>query len=158
MKPSQVRSHSSQYPFQATSLLGRASEVPARSVGAAPACRGSSDSCSRSSRSTMALLTSGPGKIPLLIKNIGDAAAHTGGEVAARANPARRRCRRSYIRSRGRPPPRQRRSRRSCGRRSAPRPRPGNNTSPDVAPYNATLPMMMFSSGTKEAVRRGDYG
>ena len=83
----------------------------------------------------------------VLVVDVGDAAAHARGEVAPGAARARRRCRRSCIRSRGR----------RCLRRRpiAPELRtqkrspatPRKYASPSIAPYITVLPMTMLSSG-----------
>ena len=83
------------------------------------------------------------------VPDVGDAAATCRPRSCGRSGRGSRRGRRSCTRSRGR---RRLRSRRAAPllrtqNRSAARPR--KNASPLVAPYSATLPMMMLSSGTK---------
>ncbi len=76
------------------------------------------------------------GQVALLLQravgivDIGDAARHAGGEVAADRAEHARPCRRSYIRSHGRRCLRPPRSRPNCAPRSARRRRPGNRPRP----------------------------
>lgn len=88
-------------------------------------------------------------EVVLFVQHIGDAAGHPGCEVLSRGAKNHAAACRSCTRSHGPPRPPPRRWRRSCGRRTARRAIPLMNAWPEVAPYRATLPTMMFSPGRR---------
>ena len=127
-----------------------------RSIICARPPRSPSGVLERLRRPTICLLHA-RGEVAVLVEHVGDAAGHAGGEVApgraehddaaaghvfaavvadAFDDGVRRRC---------------------CARRSVRRPCRGCKPRRSVAPYSATLPMMMFSSGDeRRACRRID--